>query len=399
MNTVEVIPCVVNGERARYDRLKDWLRANEVTLADATLNDDYRLSHHALSVYPAAKNGCLAYGVGCFAAMDPKAPVYVLGDTHGDFETFLAVLDTVVGMAKENGENAPLVYLLGDVVDRNGEGCMLECALILAILQKALSSEFAYLNEIRIGIVKGDHDVGLMYREPYAQDVRFKAMVSPADYCDWLNARIEDGGGEDVTKIGRAWIRLMRECPAAVFLEETGTLLSHGGIPRADLQMRVAAGEPFLIQSDAFAQDFEWCRMVDVKKKLLNRGSKTSEVGGCEFDAFCKIVFPEKQKDRSMTTKVRRFIFGHQHPVKGFERYTKWYDGYEVFCLATFRDTTVLGGPTIPHFIRIEAAGDMLECDELAEMNKESYCAETVGVYRLELSLEMDESVVEPEEK
>lgn len=335
---------------ARYDRLKDWLRANETALAGKTLADDDRLSHHALAVYPAAKGGCLAVGTGCFAGGDPKAPVYVLGDTHGDIDSFVAILEAVLDSAEERGEGAPTLYLLGDVLDRNGEGCMLECALVLAILQKALPEEFTRFNGIRLGIVKGDHDIALCYREPYDPASRFTALVKPADYCDWLNERLDAGGGEDATKIGRAWIRLMEECPAAVFLEEQGTLLAHGGVPREDLQKRFAAGEPYLLQSGAFAQDFEWCRMVDAKKKLLNRGSKTSEIGGLEFDSFCKTVFPSPDGGG---TRVRRFVFAHQHPAKGFEQYSRFYDGYEAVCIASFRDEEVFGGPSMPHFCRL----------------------------------------------
>jgi hypothetical protein len=262
----------------------------------------------------------------------------------------------------------------------------------MAVLQKVLPEEFVELNSIRFAIVKGDHDIGLLYEEPYASDKRFSAMVSPADYCDWLNRRLDEGKGEDATKIGRAWIRLMKECPAAAFLEESGTLLSHGGVPREDLQKRVAAGEPYLLQSDAFAQDFEWCRMVDVKKKLLNRGSKTSEVGGYEFDSFCKTVFPCSVKKNGTATAVRRFVFAHQHPVKGFEQYSKWYDGYEVFCLASFRDDSVFGGPTIPHFARIQASFDVEEFDELADKKVTKHVDETVGIFNIELSFEEDKS-------
>lgn len=382
---VMVVPRTVNGDE-RYDRLKDWLRQNEVVLAEKVLGDDDRLSHHALAAYPAVKGGCLACGTGCFPSANPQAPVYVLGDTHGDFDTFFAILESIFELVKENGEGKPTVYLLGDIVDRNGEGCMLECALILAILQKGLPEEFAQFNDIRLGIVKGDHDVGLIYSEPYSPESRFKAMVSPADYCDWLNKRIDNGGGEPVTKIGRAWIRLMKECPAAAFLEESGTLLSHGGVPREDLQKRVAAGEPYMLQSEAFAQDFEWCRMVDVKKKLLNRGSKTSEVGGQEFDSFCKIIFPKQNKDGWEGTRVRRFIFGHQHPVKGFEQYTKWYEGYETVCIASFRSDEVFGGPTMPHFCRIQHEVTAIAFDELADKNIEAYTPEKLEVYRLSFS-------------
>ena len=407
---LKVVPRVVNEDRARFDKLKEWLRLNEVRLAEATLADDDRLSHHALAVYPASKGGCLAYGAGCFAATDPDAPVYVLGDTHGDFDSFLAILFTILGMAKENGEAAPIVYLLGDIVDRNGEGCMLECALILAILQKAIpdvidpSVDFKYgeLNTIRLGIVKGDHDVGLLYAEPYAPETRFKAMVSPADYCDWLNKRLDDGGDESVTKIGRAWIRLMQECPAAVFLKATGTLLAHGGVPREDLQKRVAAGEPYLLQSAAFAQDFEWCRMVDKKKKLLNRGSKTSEIGGLEFDSFCKTVFPGRKLGDAARTKVRHFVFGHQHPLKGFEQYAEWYEGYTAICIASFRNDG-FEGPKLPHFVRLEPAYDTKKEDPFGTMDGSptrivAHTDESVRVYSLNLAFESGKPSVEQPE-
>ena len=385
--------------RARHERLKEWLREKEVSLAEATLDDDECLSHHKLAAYPAARNGCLAYGAGCFPAANPNmpAPAYVLGDTHGDIDSLLAILDTIREIAKEKNEaSAPIVYLLGDIVDRNGEGCMLECALILAILQGKLEGEFAELNEIRIGIIKGDHDIGLIYDEPYAPESRFRAMVKPADYCDWLNQRLDDGGGERATKIGRAWIRLMKMCPAAAFLEETGTLLAHGGVPREDLQDRMRKGEPFLLQSEAFAQDFEWCRMVDVKKKLLNRGSKTSEVGGQEFDSFCKTVFPGRSGNGDPTTRVRRFVFGHQHPVKGFEQYTKWYDGYEAICVASFRDDLVFCGPTIPHFVRIAATDSIAGSG--AELEGKDILPQASGsadVYSVSLMFEEDMPVAE----
>lgn len=333
-----------------HEALKEWLRANEVALAERVLADDDNLSHHALAVYPAVKGGCLAQGVGCFAEGKEPDTVFVLGDTHGDFDTFFEILKLIVVNCP-----SPTVYLLGDVVDRNGEGCMLECAMILAILQKALPADFAQFNNIRLGIVKGDHDVGLLYAEPYAPETRFRAMVSPADYCDWLNKRLDDGADESATKIGRAWIRLMKECPAAVFLERSGTLLSHGGVPRKDIQEGIAKGRPYLVQSEASSVDYAWCRMATAKNKLLNRGSKTSEIGGVEFDSFCKTVFPSDDPS-GRGTRVRRFVFGHQHPVKGFEQYIKWYEGYEACCIASFRSDEVFGGPTLPHFCQIESA-------------------------------------------
>ena len=221
---------------------------------------------------------------------------------------------------------------------------MIESVFILAILQKALPEQFAQYNKIRLGIVKGDHDIGLSYNAMSTTN-KFSAAVKPADYCDWLNDRLaKNSYKETYTYIGRAWIRLMAECPSAAFLADSGTLLSHGGVPRVDLQQRMISGEPYVMQSKEVAQDFEWCRMVDAKNKLLNRSSKTSEVGFQEFESFNAL----------MGGKIRKFIFGHQHPAKGFMRFDKNYAGYDVICISSFRKDDTLGGPTIPYFCKID---------------------------------------------
>lgn len=335
------------GTFGKYNRLTKFLEDNEVKLAKAVLDDDEYLSNHSLALYPAVFGGAIAYGPGCFSTAKPTDPVYVLGDTHGDYETFIAILDTICSMAKAKGNTQPIVYLLGDVIDRNKESCALECSLIFAILQKALPAEFAEWNNIRLGIIKGDHDVCLSYEEPYAPSKRFAASVKPADYCDWLNERLNTPGGakEENTYIGRAWIRLMTHCPAAAFLDASGTLLSHGGVPRSDIQTMITNGTPYIMQSEMVAQDFEWCRMVDAKNKLLNRGSKTSEIGFQEFDAFNKNLFGGR---------IKNFIFGHQHPIKGFQRYSVNYAGYDVLCMSSFRKDDSVGGPTVAHFCKIE---------------------------------------------
>jgi hypothetical protein len=126
---------------------------------------------------------------------------------------------------------------------------------LLAILQKALPKQFERYNKIKLGIIKGDHDVALSYDEKANM---FKSSVVPADYCDWLNERITlNKGLESSTWLGKAWIRLMSECPAAAFLEGSGTLLSHGGIPRADIQSKIL-NVPFFINGKECETDFAW---------------------------------------------------------------------------------------------------------------------------------------------
>lgn len=334
-----------HGRATKFAKLVSWLEKNEIEIAKKTLDSSKtHLLDHALALRPPMPGGNLAYGPGCFGTTKPRSTTYALGDTHGDLESLVAALDTIIVIASNKGDLEPTVYLLGDVIDRNTESCMQETVFILAILQKAFTGDLAKYNNIKLGIIKGDHDVALAYDETAK---RFNATVSPADYCDWLNARIDlNKNLEDATYIGRAWIALMKECPAAAFIESSGTLLSHGGIPRSDLQEKIKAGVPFCMQSEDCAVDFEWCRMVDAKNKLLNRASKTSEVGFQEFEALSNDVFGGK---------IRKFIFAHQHPAKGFQRLDKFYSGYDVLCLSSFRADDTLGGPTVPYFCKIDA--------------------------------------------
>ena len=321
-------------------QLVSWLKDNEAAVAKRLLEDDEHLPNHAIALRPYCIGGSIAYGPGCFGATKPNDLVYVLGDTHGDFESLVSILDSILDAAKVRGSSSPTVYLLGDVLDRSTDMCAVESTFIMAVMQKALPDKFAEYNSINFGIVKGDHDVALSYAAS-----KFTSGVKPADYCDWLNERIaKNPGREELTYIGRAWIRLMEECPAAAFLDRSGTLLSHGGIPRSDLQEMMANGIPYVMQSAEAAQDFAWCRMVDAKSKLLNRASKTSEIGASEFETFNAL----------MGGRIKKFIFGHQHPAKGFARLSKCYQGYDVICLSSFRNDTALGGPTVPYFCRVD---------------------------------------------
>lgn len=326
----------------RYSRLVEWLKLNEKEIATFALTDDQNMPKHTLALRPAVPGGSIAYGPGCFLGDPDRA--YVLGDTHGDVESLAATLDTIVDACRAAKAGSPTVYLLGDVLDRATEGCMLESALILAIMQKAMPDEFAAWNDINLGVVKGDHDVALSYPAEYSPEVRFSSAVTPSDYTQWLNDRLAVDPSEDNTLIGRAWIRLMRECPSAAFVEKFGALLSHGGVPRCDIQDEIRRGIPYVFFSDRCSTDYEWCRMVDVKNKLLNRASKTSEIGFQEFESFNEL----------MGGKIKKFIFGHQHPAGGFERYSRFFGGYDVICISSFRDDT-LAVPAIPHFCKITA--------------------------------------------
>ena len=104
-----IIGAINHSNASKYLKLMKWLEANEVKLAKALLADDETLSSHELALYPSFKGGSIAYGPGCFSTATKDDPVYVLGDVHGDFDSFVAMLDTILDFSKKKGEASPVV--------------------------------------------------------------------------------------------------------------------------------------------------------------------------------------------------------------------------------------------------------------------------------------------------
>ena len=330
------------GRKSKYSQLIEWLKANEVMIARNALNDSEYMKNHNLALRPTYPGAAMAIGPGCFGSMKAGDPVYVLGDTHGDFESLVAIFDTILDASAKKLELKPIVYLLGDIIDRNTETCLYEMLFILAIMQKVLPADFCQYNNIQLGIVKGDHDDAMHYNESLKT---FTSSVNPSDFVGWYDNKVKTSSNPDeASMIGFAWIKLMKECPAMVFLSESGAFLSHGGIPRSDIQEAIKSGVPYAAQCEAAAEDAMWCRMVDAKNKMLNRGTKTSEIGFQEFDSFNKDVF---------FGQIKKFVFAHNHPSKGFMKYNKFFTGYDVMCISSFRNDYAIGGPTIPYFCKI----------------------------------------------
>lgn len=330
------------GRNTKYFQLVDWLKSNETVIANNAMNDSNHMKNHNIALRPTYPGAAMAIGPGCFGSLKSGDPVYVLGDTHGDFESLVAIFDTILDASAKRFDLKPTIYLLGDILDRNTETCLYEMLFILAIMQRILPADFSQYNNIQLGIVKGDHDVAMQYNESLKT---FTSLVTPSDFVSWYSNRVNTSSNPaQASLIGFAWIKLMEECPAMAFLSDSGTFLSHGGVPRSDVQEAIKSGIPYAAQSENAADDAIWCRMVDVKNKMLNRGTKTSEIGFQEFDSFNKEVF---------FGQIKKFVFGHQHPSRGYLRFNKFFSGYDVLCISSFRNDYAMSGPTIPYFCKI----------------------------------------------
>ncbi len=226
------------------------------------------------------------------AALTDDAPLWFVGDLHGD----LLALEAALALARrEAGDGPPprLVFL-GDLFDDGGYGL----EVLLRVFELMLDSPST------ICFLAGNHDEALGYT-----GAKFSATVSPSDFSDFLNAHLAH---EWTTRAGKLAVRLAASAPRALFLPD-GLLVTHGGFPLVDLHEMLRETRDW---NDARClTDFTWTRAHPrARKKLPNRSSRGSQFGHEDFAAFCALA---TELERPVTHMVR----GHDHADERFEIY------------------------------------------------------------------------------
>jgi hypothetical protein len=222
------------------------------------------------------------------------APLWFIGDLHGDLLTLEAALALIDREAEREAHGAPRIVLLGDLFDDGGYG--LETVLrVFELLIERPS---------HVCLLAGNHDEALGYNGS-----RFTATVSPSDFCDYLN---ENLAHEWIGRAGKLVVRLVAGAPRALFFPD-GLLVAHGGFPLQDLHERLARTGDW---NDPQCQnDFVWTRAHPrARKKLPNRSSRGSQFGYEDFAAFCTL---SASLDRPVTHMIR----GHDHVEERHELY------------------------------------------------------------------------------
>ena len=217
------------------------------------------------------------------AMPDADAPLWFIGDLHGDLlalEAALALID-----ADDHGGPSRLVFL-GDLFDDGGYG--------LEVLLRVF--ELVVEHPERICIVAGNHDEALQY-----DGARFSATVAPSDFTTFLNERLAH---EWVVRAGKLAVRVFAEAPRALFFPD-GLLAAHGGFPLTDLHAELLATGDW--NDRRCLADFVWTRAhPKSRKKMPNRASRGSQFGYEDFAAFCAVA---TELGRPVTHMVR----GHDH--------------------------------------------------------------------------------------
>ena len=238
-----------------------------------------------------ATPGDQAIKVGEF---DDAAPLWIIGDLHGDLlalEAALALIEKAVG---ESQAPPPRIVFLGDLFDDEGFGL----ELLMRVFELVLAAPQ------RICVLVGNHDEALSYN-----GVHFASSVSPGDFADFLNANLAH---EWIERAGKLAVRFFAQAPHALFLPD-GLLIAHAGFPLSDLHAKLEETGDW--NDPACMSDFTWTRAhPTARRKMPNRFSLGSQFGREDFDAFCEL---STRMGRPVTHMVR----GHDHGEERFITY------------------------------------------------------------------------------
>ncbi|WP_260596612.1 metallophosphoesterase [Sphingomonas endolithica] len=225
------------------------------------------------------------------SALDPAAPLWIIGDLHGDLLALEAALAVI------NDDQAPTasnIIFLGDFFDDEGMGL----ELLLRVFELILNAPD------RICVVVGNHDEALSY-----DGNRFSSSVSPSDFTDFLNNNLAH---EWIERAGKLAVRLFAHAPHALFLPD-GLLVAHAGFPLSDLHARLE--ETGNWSDPACLSDFTWTRAhPTARRKMPNRFTRGSQFGYEDFGAFCELA---ARLGRPVTHMVR----GHDHMEERYAIY------------------------------------------------------------------------------
>jgi hypothetical protein len=226
--------------------------------------------------------------------VDSAAPLWIVGDLHGDLLALEAALALIEAEA-EGPEAAPAnIVLLGDLFDDEGYGLELLLRVFELILERPG----------RVCAVVGNHDEALSW-----DGARFASSVSPGDFADFLNANLAH---EWIERAGKLAVRFFAQAPHALFLPD-GLLIAHAGFPLTDLHSRLE--ETGNWNDPACLSDFTWTRAhPTARKKMPNRFTRGSQFGREDFEDFCAL---SARLGRPVTHMVR----GHDHVEEGYAIY------------------------------------------------------------------------------
>ena len=220
------------------------------------------------------------------AHVDEAAPMWIIGDLHGDVLALEAALTLIGQSFHDASPSPPNIVLLGDLFDDEGMGL----ELLLRVFELILCAPG------RVCVLVGNHDEALSY-----DGTRFASSVSPGDFAEFLNANIAH---EWIERTGKLAVRFFGQAPHALFLPD-GLLIAHAGFPLSDLHPKLEESGDW--NDPACLSDFTWTRAhPTARKKMPNRFTRGSQFGREDFTAFCEL-------SARMGRPISHMVRGHDH--------------------------------------------------------------------------------------
>jgi len=240
-----------------------------------------------------------------------------IGDTHGEFDTLLAIICHVCSTANNK---RPHFVLLGDCIDRGRKDLA-----ILALVEEALMQQTPA--EFDLSYLCGNHDLAL--------DVLpggfFYSAVTPADTANKLNCLSKQGRAANALCLGKAAIELARTAPYIGELlgvlpnePDSAFIFAHACPPHTDNQAQLEALYPQRPISSPFAALPEHllypCR-DDCLRALLrteapstppSRGFAATRQGIADIEAYFSL------HQRLTGHRVAGMFRGHDHVTHGY---------------------------------------------------------------------------------
>ena len=228
-----------------------------------------------------------------------EAPLWFVGDLHGDLLALEAALATIRRETEREHADTARIVLLGDLFDDGGYGLETLLRVFELVLERPES----------VCWLAGNHDEALGH-----DGTRFTTTVSPSHFSEYLNDHLADAWA---VRAGKLAIRIAARLPRALFFPD-GLLAAHGGFPLADLHTHLAATSDW--NDPRCLTDFVWARAHPrARKKLPNRTARGSQFGYEDFGAFCRL-------SASLGRPVTHMIRGHDHVDERYEIYPAYAD-------------------------------------------------------------------------
>ena len=267
--------------------LLDWLEAHTEELVVSGM------------AFAAARDG-RANRRALVAEEMPPGDTWFIGDLHGDL---LALEASLLHVERTSSERTPTIVFLGDMFDRGPFGA--EVLLRIAGLAKQRPGQ--------VLVLAGNHDDALQHD---AAGQIFSSRCAPAEFADWINARVQSGDPH-AARLGRWAVRFVALLPRFLALPD-GLLVAHAGIPQRDLWPGALAAREDLERPDAM-RDFIWCRPTTAKRKDPYRGGSDGEFGWGDFQDFCAFL-----TESPLGIRAERMLTGHEHPAERWQRWRRY---------------------------------------------------------------------------